>query len=71
MQDEYGGGYFSASSTRYNFPLYNQFVNAHGRKLYLGESNSVSCGGASGISDVFGAAIWSIDWYEEGEEEAE
>ena len=29
--------------------------------LFIGEGNSVSCGGAPGVSDVFGAALWAID----------
>jgi hypothetical protein len=35
-------------------------VNA-GIPLVLGETNSVSCGGRSGISDTFGAALWAVD----------
>lgn len=30
--------------------------------LVLGETNSVSCSGRSGISDTFGAALWSVDY---------
>lgn len=30
--------------------------------LVFGETNSVSCGGRSGISDTFGAALWSVDY---------
>ena len=30
--------------------------------LVFGETNSVSCSGRSGISDTFGAALWSVDY---------
>lgn len=30
--------------------------------LVLGETNSVSCSGKSGISDTFGAALWTVDY---------
>lgn len=30
--------------------------------LVIGETNSVSCGGRSGISDTFGAALWGVDY---------
>lgn len=30
--------------------------------LLLGETNSASCSGQSGISDVFGAALWMVDY---------
>ncbi|KAI9728605.1 MAG: hypothetical protein M1834_007633 [Cirrosporium novae-zelandiae] len=33
-----------------------------GAPLVLGETNSVSCSGRSGISDTFGAALWSTDY---------
>jgi hypothetical protein len=28
----------------------------------IGETNSIACQGLAGVSDVFGAAIWSIDY---------
>lgn len=31
--------------------------------LVLGETNSASCGGRSGISDTFGAALWGVDYF--------
>lgn len=37
-------------------------ADAAGSPLVLGETNSVSCGGRSGISDTFGAALWSVDY---------
>ncbi|KAI2628799.1 glycoside hydrolase family 79 protein [Hypoxylon sp. NC1633] len=33
-----------------------------GAPLVMGETNSVSCSGRSGISDVFGAALWGVDY---------
>lgn len=33
-----------------------------GAPLVMGETNSVSCGGRSGISDTFGAALWAVDY---------
>jgi len=29
--------------------------------VYIGEGNSVSCGGAPGVSDVWASALWAID----------
>lgn len=37
-------------------------ANAAGAPFVMGETNSVSCGGKSGISDVFGAALWGVDY---------
>ncbi|KAI1141557.1 hypothetical protein F5Y05DRAFT_402557 [Hypoxylon sp. FL0543] len=33
-----------------------------GAPLVMGETNSVSCSGRSGISDTFGAALWGVDY---------
>jgi Glycosyl hydrolase family 79 C-terminal beta domain len=33
-----------------------------GIPLVMGETNSVSCGGRSGISDTLGAALWAVDY---------
>jgi hypothetical protein len=33
-----------------------------GIPLVMGKTNSVSCGGRSGISDTFGAALWAVDY---------
>ncbi|KAH8847237.1 hypothetical protein MCOR27_005167 [Pyricularia oryzae] len=30
--------------------------------LVMGETNSISCGGRSGISDTFGGALWNVDY---------
>jgi len=32
-----------------------------GRPFYLGEGNSVSCGGEKNVSDVFASALWAVD----------
>lgn len=37
-------------------------ADAANTTLVLGETNSVSCSGRSGISDTFGAALWSTDY---------
>ncbi|KAI1455042.1 hypothetical protein F4805DRAFT_437244 [Annulohypoxylon moriforme] len=37
-------------------------ADAAGAPLVMGETNSVSCGGKSGISDTFGAALWGVDY---------
>ena len=29
--------------------------------VYIGEGNSISCGGAAGVSDVWAAALWALD----------
>lgn len=31
-------------------------------QLVMGETNSISCGGRSGISDTFGGALWNVDY---------
>jgi len=36
-------------------------VRALGLPFYIGEGNSISCGGESGISDTFAATLWSTD----------
>jgi hypothetical protein len=37
-------------------------ARAKGVEYWLAETNSVSCGGAHGVSDSFGAGLWAIDW---------
>ena len=32
-----------------------------GRPFFLGEGNSVSCGGEKNVSDVFASALWAVD----------
>jgi hypothetical protein len=38
------------------------FHRAAGRVFVLGETNSICGQGSAGVSDVFGAALWSIDY---------
>ncbi|ORX96066.1 hypothetical protein BCR34DRAFT_497973 [Clohesyomyces aquaticus] len=35
---------------------------ANGMQYVLGETNSIACQGLANVSDVFGAALWSIDY---------
>ncbi|KAI1758341.1 glycoside hydrolase superfamily [Xylaria castorea] len=37
-------------------------ADAAGAPLVMGETNSASCSGRSGISDTFGAALWGVDY---------
>lgn len=36
-------------------------ARAQGVPLFIGEGNSVSCGGAAGVSDVWASALWALD----------
>ncbi|KAJ7235652.1 glycoside hydrolase family 79 protein [Mycena rebaudengoi] len=38
------------------------FAQTKGKKLLMFETNTASCGGFGGISDVFGAALWGLDY---------
>jgi hypothetical protein len=40
---------------------YVPIAHAHGATLRIAEMNSVSCGGASGVSDRFASALWVLD----------
>ncbi|KAF9731225.1 hypothetical protein PMIN03_005546 [Paraphaeosphaeria minitans] len=35
---------------------------AKGLPYVIGETNSIACQGLAGVSDVFGAAVWSVDY---------
>lgn len=37
-------------------------TSALGVPYALGETNSISCQGTAGVSDVFGAALWAVDY---------
>jgi hypothetical protein len=37
-------------------------ADSAGSELVMGETNSASCSGKSGISDTFGAALWGVDY---------
>ena len=38
------------------------YTVAKGLQYVIGETNSIACQGLAGVSDVFGAAVWSIDY---------
>lgn len=40
----------------------NIFHRQHGRKYTVGETNSISGQGSHGVSDVFGSALWLVDY---------
>jgi hypothetical protein len=40
---------------------YAAIAHAHDVPLRIDEMNAVSCGGAAGVSDTFGAALWALD----------
>jgi hypothetical protein len=40
---------------------YARLAHAHGLTLRIDEMNSVSCGGAPGISNAFASALWALD----------
>jgi len=35
---------------------------AQGLSFWIGEGNSVACGGMPNVSDVFGSALWAVDY---------
>lgn len=40
----------------------SNIVQAMGKPLIMFETNTASCGGFSGLSDSFGATLWSVDY---------
>lgn len=38
------------------------YTVANGLPYVIGETNSIACQGLAGVSDVFGTAVWSIDY---------
>ena len=40
----------------------SQFAMANNKPMLMFETNTASCSGFPGISDSFGAALWSLDW---------
>ncbi|KAF3934227.1 hypothetical protein ABW20_dc0109203 [Dactylellina cionopaga] len=44
------------------FPPEISAAQRDGAQFVFGEVNTVSCGGAPGISDTFGSALWLVDW---------
>jgi hypothetical protein len=37
-------------------------INAAGKQLIMGETNTAACGGLPGVSDTFVSALWAVDW---------
>jgi len=37
-------------------------ATALGLRFYIGEGNSVSCGGMPGVSNVYGVVLWAVDF---------
>ncbi|KAI9277929.1 glycoside hydrolase superfamily [Umbelopsis sp. AD052] len=37
-------------------------INAAGKQLIMGETNTAACGGIPGVSDTFVSALWAVDW---------
>jgi hypothetical protein len=55
---------FTAAATTDYARLFAPFVVTAGQsglKLRVAEMNSISCGGVTGVSDVFGAGLWGLD----------
>ncbi|KAF1924623.1 glycoside hydrolase family 79 protein, partial [Didymella exigua CBS 183.55] len=40
----------------------SSYTVARGMPYIIGETNSIACQGLAGASDVFGAAVWSVDY---------
>lgn len=51
----------AATSGATHVTPFAQAARAVSIPFYIGEGNSVACGGQYNVSDVFGAALWSID----------
>ncbi|KAF2239937.1 glycoside hydrolase family 79 protein [Viridothelium virens] len=54
--------HFRMTSLMYYHDFLSNYSVAQGIPYVIGETNSISCQGEAGISDVFGAALWSIDY---------
>ena len=54
--------HFHMTSLMYYHDFLSNYSVAQGIPYVIGETNSISCQGEAGISDVFGAALWSIDY---------
>ncbi|KAG6827198.1 hypothetical protein H0H92_012825 [Tricholoma furcatifolium] len=53
---------YSGHSIIQKFLNSTQFAVTNGKRLYMMETNTGSCGGFAGISDAFGAALWGVDY---------
>ncbi|KAL4247519.1 Beta-glucuronidase C-terminal domain-containing protein [Abortiporus biennis] len=57
--------FMSKSSVRGNLTLWKPDIalaSQHGLRYVLGETNSIACHGAPGVSNTAGAALWVIDY---------
>lgn len=67
-----GGAYVNLNSTLLNhyhttsIAYYHSYLSnvtvAHNVPYVMGETNSIACQGKAGVSDVFAAALWSVDY---------
>ncbi|KAG6824812.1 hypothetical protein H0H93_001510, partial [Arthromyces matolae] len=53
---------YSGHSIIQKFINSTNFAIQNGKRLYMMETNTGSCGGFAGISDAFGAALWGVDY---------
>ncbi|KAG6876773.1 hypothetical protein C0992_011829 [Termitomyces sp. T32_za158] len=53
---------YSGHSILQKFLNSTNFALQNGKRLYMMETNTGSCGGFAGISDAFGSALWGIDY---------
>ncbi|KAI9684330.1 MAG: hypothetical protein M1820_010889 [Bogoriella megaspora] len=54
--------HFRMTSLMFYHDYLSNYSVTQGIPYVIGETNSISCQGEAGISDVFGAALWSIDY---------
>lgn len=62
MQDFLSDNTTSNMLNHNNLSLVVQAARAAGIPIYLGETNSIACGGQYGLSDAFASALWIVDW---------
>ena len=43
------------------FVYFARLASSRGRSFIIGESNSISCSGAPGVSDAFAGTLWTVD----------
>ncbi|KAG5336999.1 hypothetical protein C0989_011248 [Termitomyces sp. Mn162] len=53
---------YSGHSIIQKFLNSTNFAMQNGKRLYMMETNTGSCGGFPGISDAFGSALWGLDY---------
>ncbi|KIK59059.1 glycoside hydrolase family 79 protein [Collybiopsis luxurians FD-317 M1] len=57
--------YLNNTSSKFveeSYPNPTAFTQSKGKKFLMMETNTASCGGFSGLSDSFGAALWALDY---------